>query len=109
MESDASFWGQVVIAVVTLAGFAFQAWREARNRRWEREEREVIKRKIDENTAISVKAFDSANRFNEKLLHVTGQFDALSARERARDARRMERIDDTTQETNERVKGLGGE
>jgi hypothetical protein len=115
-----TFWATVGLILTTLAGFAFQAYREARDRRWRAEDdakkevirqvavetKEVLAAKIDENTAISVAAFDAANNFNAKLREVREQV-AGAPQERAAEA--QERIANATEQmaaTVEAVKPL---
>ena len=84
--------GQWVILVTSIAGVVttlFTQWltwkREKRNREWDladraaaRAERQQIERKvvekIDENTAISRRAFHESNDFNRKLTAITDLF-----------------------------------
>ncbi len=124
MTSDTTFWGQVFLFITTIAGFAFQAWREGRNRRWEEErERRLAAKvedqkreltvKIEENTALTARGIEVSeeavrvgNNFNAKLLTVTNRFDELGARERLRTAERLERIDTTALETSKRVERI---
>lgn len=118
-DNNPTLLGQVLLFLTTLAGFAFQAWREARNRRWAKEEREDLAKKveeqrqeltskIDENTVLTARGVEASreairvgNNFNAKLQVVMGRFDALGDRERQRQSERIERIDATTQETND--------
>ncbi len=78
--------GQLIIFLTTIAGFIFTLYRENRNRRWDREDREqkavqlaakveaahtAISDKIDENTMISREAFKEANDVNRKIATLT--------------------------------------
>jgi hypothetical protein len=105
--------GQVALALITLAGFGLQMWKESRNRKWDLEDRErarkelemkvteaqqtavvaneAVIQKIDENTEISRNAFKEANNTNQKLLELAHAIDqtyerrAVNLRRRADD------------------------
>jgi ADP-ribosylglycohydrolase len=83
-----TFWATIGLIVTTVLGFVFQAYREARDRRWKREDaeakaqiatlaeehekaaeqgRKLIVEKIDENTQMNAEAIKVANNLNEKV------------------------------------------
>jgi len=91
------------ILITTIAGIVttilttfVSIYRENRNRKWDLEDRrtardeqrnliventaeqtKVLSTMIDENTELSKKAFTEANNFNNKLIALANQFDAL--------------------------------
>jgi hypothetical protein len=90
--------------VSTLATFAYNLYRENRNRKWDRENRELARtellRRIDENTEVSVKAFREANDVNAKIAALTQQFyEAVPQRiEGEPTPNVLKRVDENTQE-----------
>jgi hypothetical protein len=95
--------GQLVILVTTIAGFLYNIYRENRNRRWDIEDRERVRRdisekvdqskrelasatlathhtlieKIDENTEVSKQAFHEANDVNQKIANLAKAIDSV--------------------------------
>jgi transcriptional regulator of heat shock response len=93
--------------VTTIIGFVVQLYRERRNRAWELEDRtlkaealqqkteqaavalqketqrtrDMLTRKIDENTQISVDAFREANAVNMKLARINAMIDGVRTQE----------------------------
>jgi hypothetical protein len=93
--------------VTTIIGFVVQLYRERRNRAWELEDRrltadalqqkneqtaaalhkdtqrtrDMLARKIDENTQISVDAFREANAINVKLARIDAMIDGVRTQE----------------------------
>lgn len=113
----------------TIVTIVVAMWKDSRNRRWEREEKErqrqwdiedrerarkELHEKINENTEISRAAHVEANDVNHKILDLTRKFESVqldmrsSRRERhddmvaAQDT--LDRVDETTQETLRTVK-----
>ena len=71
--------------ITTVLGFAYNLYRDNRNRRWDLENRrlarEEIVARLDENTDLSRVAFKEANDVNMKIAKLTQQFyEALPAR-----------------------------
>jgi hypothetical protein len=73
--SDTAQW---ITLLTVIVGFVYQAWREQRNRRWDKEDRaelaalaargnKALGEKIDVNTEISTRAFHEANSVNLKI------------------------------------------
>lgn len=107
-----TFWATVGLIVTTLItsviGVLFQAWKEARDRRWRIEDaraketirqvaentKDELAQKIDANTEISVRAFEAANNLNEKMLR-TQQAAAAAARTVAEAANVVKRATET--------------
>lgn len=110
--------GQILLFCTTLIGFGYQAWRDARNRRWDLEDRariaaaldktvqetaasniklnethNTLVQKLDDNTAVSVSAFTQANAVNEKIASLMKMFE-----EHKRSATTIQHIDETTKE-----------
>jgi hypothetical protein len=84
--------GQLILFLTTISGFAYQIYKENRNRRWEVEDRKALAvkveevkesaavahdqlvHKIEENTSISANAFNVANHVNAKIANLTRMF-----------------------------------
>ncbi len=104
--SDTAQW---VTLLTVIAGFMYQAWRENRQRRWDKEDRaetaerlarkvehtteaissrhaentRMLADKIDENTDISTKAFHEANSVNLKIESIGLEHNRLQRDEQA--------------------------
>jgi hypothetical protein len=107
-QADGGAWGagsgslavQIVLLITTIAGFAYNLYREARNRRWDMEDRERARRElaqrvelatakqatvatqhkdeilttIDRNTQMNEKALHAANDVNRRIANIQRMF-----------------------------------
>lgn len=129
--TDTAQW---VTLITVVAGFLFQLYRENRQRKWDVEDRariaaavtneaQSVARKVvdaateaaaerhklaaavDENTAISTKAFHEANTVNQKLEALGVEHNALQRREQ-KSTEHDELIAETVVDTQDRVKRI---
>lgn len=138
--NEASALAQIVILITVVGGFAMTWFNEARKRKWEIEDRRMIAERLAEKvetTALQVKAdldaqtadvkqeltiqtarveqaadraYNEANRLNEKLKTVTEAFDR-TLQASLRDARvdtKLDSMHQTETDTNVRVRKIEG-
>lgn len=129
MSDPTLFIAQICTVIITIVGFAYQWFKDGRQRKWDMEDRKAARRKsdeanikvldkIDENTDISKQAFHEANSAKQLIANVEEVRNKLQNRtieifsdikDKIKDVKdSTAKIEDTTQKTADVVNEMNG-
>jgi len=101
--SDVAITQAGIICVLVL-GYAYNLYRERRDRGWARQDAAEIKQALAENTKISTDAFKEANHVNLKIAEMGQVFEKSHVEGAAVTAKQLDTIQQTSTDTNLRVR-----